>query len=72
MVLERIESEAEIRRRGGRTGHSPQDFLDRDSRPVPAVMRKQSIDPTLGSEEVAREKYVTTSFHDPLRGPVPT
>ena len=64
MVLERTESEAEIRRRGGRTGHSPQDFLDRDSRPVPAVMRKQSIDPTLGSEEVAREKYVTTSFHD--------
>ena len=64
MVLERTESEAEICRRGGRTGHSPQDFLDRDSRPVPAVMRKQSIDPTLGSEEVAREKYVTTSFHD--------
>ena len=64
MVLERTESEAEIRRRGGRTGHSPQDFLDRDSRPVPAVMRKQSIDPTLGSEGVAREKYVTSSFHE--------
>jgi phenylpropionate dioxygenase-like ring-hydroxylating dioxygenase large terminal subunit len=64
MVLERTESEAEIRRRGGRTGHSPQDFLDRDSRPVPAVMRNQSIDPSLGREDVVREKYVTSSFHD--------
>ncbi len=64
MLLEHGQSEADVRRRGGRTGWSMQDHLDRDTHPVPDVMRWHSRDETLGDGAVARERYVSRSFHD--------
>ena len=64
MVIERTESESEIRRRGGRTGRSAQDYLDTDSRPVPSVLRSQSYDASLGMGDIDRDQYTSPAFHD--------
>jgi phenylpropionate dioxygenase-like ring-hydroxylating dioxygenase large terminal subunit len=64
LVLQREESESEIRRRGGRTGRSVQDYLDRDSRPVPEVLRRQSHDDSLGLGDIDRTQYFSPQFHE--------
>jgi phenylpropionate dioxygenase-like ring-hydroxylating dioxygenase large terminal subunit len=45
------------------SGISYQDLLDRDSRPVPPVLRTESP-PELGVTHVPRARYVSREFHD--------
>jgi phenylpropionate dioxygenase-like ring-hydroxylating dioxygenase large terminal subunit len=42
---------------------SVQDYLERDSRPVPVALRRESY-VYLGSEDIAKERYTSRTFHD--------
>jgi len=44
-------------------GPSVQDYLDRDSRAIPEVLRYEISDP-LGSEDISVDRYVSQDWHD--------
>lgn len=45
------------------SGPSVQDLLDRDTKPVPGVLREESY-VYLGSDDIDRQRYVSRDFHD--------
>ncbi|MFM7066440.1 MAG: aromatic ring-hydroxylating dioxygenase subunit alpha, partial [Gammaproteobacteria bacterium] len=47
----------------GGAGPTYQDYLDADSRPVPAVLREQSR-PDLGVAPIGAERYTSQAFFD--------
>ena len=44
-------------------GPSVQDYLDKDSRPIPEVLRYEISD-ALGSEDISVDRYVSQDWHD--------
>src|SRR5215212_5507308 len=44
-------------------GPSVQEYLDRDSRPVPPVLREDFNEP-LGSQDISVDRYVSASWHE--------